>query len=771
VKSQRFVAILVTDIVSSTERAAELRDTAWQELRRRHDTLVRRDLRQFGGREVNTAGDSFLATFEEPEQAIRCAASIRRKVSELGIELRSGVHIGKVEGEGRDLGGLALHVATRVASQAEPGKILVTEGVREALAGSSLDFEDAGTHVLKGLPGDWRLYTLTGEPMPVPATQSWKPQRQARLKSAAFLSGRPRVPRAFAALVLGFLIGLGVLFAWLRSDADTDAGGRKVIAVLPFENVGAAEDEYFADGMTDELRGKLSALPGLKVIASQSSAEYKKSEKSLAQIGHELGADYLVVGKVRWEKGAGGKSRVRVSPELVEVASGGAPSTKWQAPFDAALTNVFQVQADIAARVASELDVALGTDQRQALEARPTANLAAYDAYLKGREVRQSGGSPAARRSAIEFFERAVALDSTFSSAWVELARSEAAYYAGVTPTAAGAERARAASQRALALAPEAAESHHALGAYLGGVRGDHAAALAAFEAGLRIAPDDVELLVAASLAEQVVGRWEAAQRKLARALALDPRSRSTARRLANTLLLLRRYPEAREAFHRALALDPTNLDVINARVSLSLAEGDLEGGRELLREVPDSVDTGALVAHMATYGDLGWVLDREHQRLLLELEPVDFADDRAAWALALTQAYALQGDTVHARVFADSARLAFDEQLRGTPDDAQLLVLRALALGYLGRAAEAVREGERAVALTPIAKDAYLGPYLQHQLVRIYILAGEPEKALDRLEPLLQVPYYLSPGWLRIDPNFDPLRSNPRFQRLAAAS
>ena len=150
----------------------------------------------------------------------------------------------------------------------------------------------------------------------------------------------------------------------------------------------------------------------------------------------------------------------------------------------------------------------------------------------------------------------------------------------------------------------------------------------------------------------------------------------------------------------------------------------------------------------------------------MLRLTPSAF-DDRAAWSIVLAQTYHLQGDNVRSRIFADSARLAFEERLRGAPDDAQSTVLRGLALAYLGRKAEAVADGEKAVALQPISADAYTGPYLQHQLVRIYLLVGEPEKALDRLEPLLKVPYYLSPGWLRIDPEFDPIRKHPRFQRL----
>ena len=773
-KSQRYlVTVLFTDIVGSTEKAAELGDRGWRELLRRHHGLVRQELWRFGGRELNTTGDGFLATFKRPEQAIRCARAVSDAVRGLGLEIRSGLHAGEVEVLEGTVGGIAVHTAARVAAQAGPGEVLVSSALRDIVAGSGWSFEDRGPHVLKGVPGEWRLYAASGEPPEPPAAGFWERARQTRLlRMIVPFVRRRRVPLAFATLALGFLLGLGVLFAW-RNDRGGDAGDSKVLAVLPFENLGAAEDEYFADGMTDEVRGKLATLPGLEVIASQSSAEYKESTKGLERIADELGADYLVVGNVRWEKRAGGQSRVRVSPELVEVVSGRAPTTKWQAPFDAALTDVFQVQADIAERVAAALDVALDAEERQMLAVEPTANLAAYDAYLKGEEVTQrlSLSDPSSLRQGIDFYEQAVALDSRFAPAWAQLARAHALYYFLVTPTSASAARAGAAAERAVALAPSHPESQLALGDYHQYARNDPARALAVYAVGLRAAPDDAELLTATARVEQSLGRWEEALAHYTRAQGLDPRSVETARSRARILLWLRRYAEAQAAYDRALALAPTNLDIIQGRAMVPLAQGNLAAARAVLRAAPAEVEPVALVAYVASYWDLVWVLDDAQQRLLLGLGPDAFGDDRGTWGLALGQAYELRGDQARAQSYADSARLAMEDQLRDAPDDAQLHVLLGLSLAYLGRKADAVSEGERALALLPITTDAYFGPYLQHQLARIYILVGEPEKALDRLEPLLEMPYYLSPGWLRVDPNFDPLRTNPRFQRLAAGS
>src|SRR6185369_6799485 len=234
-----------------------------------------------------------------------------------------------------------------------------------------------------------------------------------------------RVPLAAVTLAIGFLVGLGVLFAWRRSHSATEDTGPKRVAVLPFENLGDSADAYFADGMTDEVRGKLSHVAGLAVIARTSSNEYRKTTKLPQQVARELGADYLLTATVRWEKVAGGPSRVRVSPELIRVEPGAAPTTKWQQGFDASLTDVFQVQADIAMKVASALNAALGDSARHDLAAKPTANLAAYDAYLKGEAASQAMavGDPASLRRAIGFYEQAVALDSAFVPAWAQLAR------------------------------------------------------------------------------------------------------------------------------------------------------------------------------------------------------------------------------------------------------------------------------------------------------------------------------------------------------------
>jgi serine/threonine protein kinase/tetratricopeptide (TPR) repeat protein len=585
-------------------------------------------------------------------------------------------------------------------------------------------------------------------------------------------SRKRRFPAA-APLVIGLLIGLGVLFGWLHkrgTGASAGDTGPRKLAVLPFENLGRPEDDYFADGITDEVRGKLAALPGLQVTASASSAQYKKTTKTPQQIGQELGVQYILVGKVRWEKGEGGQSRVRVSPELVQTTTA---STKWQQPFDAGLTDVFQVQADVASRVAQALDVALGAGEKEALAGKPTTNLPAYDLYLQGNEA--AGGfdavAPTVLRRAVDYYERAVALDSGFALAWAQLSRAHTYIHWTGTPTESDERKALASAERALALNPNLPEAHLALGDYYNLIKLDWGQALKEYSRGRELAPNNAELQKGEGLVARSQGRWDESQAALTKALALDPRSIGTARRLTYNLLRLHRYPEALQAADRALALDHTAPDLWETKASIYLAQGDLPGARQVVQQAEGNVEPTQLVAWFATYFDLFWVLTDQQKQLLLRLPPGPFNDDRLSWGLALSGTHALQGDTASARAYGDSARIAGTEQIKDAPDDAQENVLYGLAMAYSGRKDEAIKLGERGVALAPPSKDAYMSPYILHQLVRIYTITGEQDKAIDHLEPLLKMPYYLTPAWLKIDPTFDPLRKNPRFQKLVAGS
>jgi tetratricopeptide (TPR) repeat protein len=434
------------------------------------------------------------------------------------------------------------------------------------------------------------------------------------------------------------------------------------------------------------------------------------------------------------------------------------------------MADVFRVQADIASKVAEAMRVAVGGGDTARLVEVPTRDPAAYDAFLKGDAMYWSGGNaPANVRRSIAQYEQAVRLDTGYALAWAALARARSLLYANSVPTPELARAARAAADRAVQLAPTAAFAHAALGLYFRNVEGDVARSLAEIETARTATPNDPELLSRLAGVYVPLGRFDDAVRTARSAEELNPRSAAPVLQRYTALLRLRRYPEAREAADRILSLASPNVSTIQMRMMVSLGEGDLPGARRILRDLGSRLNEDEMLAYMGTYQDLGWVLDDAGQQRLLSLEPNLFDDDRATWALVRAYVYGLRGNPSLARVWGDSAAREFARQLRASPDNPQLHTLNGLALAYAGRGREAVAEGERGTALLPIERDALNGPYMQHQLVRVHLVLGENEKALDLLEPLLARPYYLSPGWLRIDPTFAQLKGNPRFEKLIA--
>ena len=593
-------------------------------------------------------------------------------------------------------------------------------------------------------------------------------------RTAALPARARRPPVAALALLLGLLIGAGALFAWRRGHPGAgDNGAGRVVAVLPFENLGDSADAYFSDGVADEVRTKLTQVSGLVVIARGSSIQYRGTTKRPAEIARELGADYLLTGTVRWEKAAGTASRVRVSPELVEARPGQSERTRWGQQFDASLTNVFEVQADIATKVADALGVALADSVQAGLEARPTANLEAYDAFLKGEAASASMSAtdvPSVNR-ALPYYQRAVALDSSFQPAWARLSQAYAASYANLTPTAELATKAAAAAERARRLGPSRPESYLAQGNYERFVLKDNVRALATFKAGLKLAPSNVTMIVAMSSMERASGNWEAAVTLAERAATLDPRSSNAARRLGTSLQYLRRYPEAESATRRGLSLAPTDLSLIHQSALLALAQGDRARAERIARTPPPGVDPTELAYFFARFNELGWLLDDAQQRRLLELDVAFYEGDRGNWGLVNAQLYTMQGQPALARAFADTARLGYEAAIQAAPDDGQQHALLGVSLAFLGRREQAIRAAERGVEVVPMEKDAYFGPYIQLQLARVHIMVGSKDKAVELLKPLVEVPNNLSKAWLRVDPTFDPLRSHPRFQALVGGS
>jgi TolB-like protein/tetratricopeptide (TPR) repeat protein len=538
--------------------------------------------------------------------------------------------------------------------------------------------------------------------------------------------------------------------------------------VLPFDNLGAAEDAAFADGITDEVRGKLAGIPGLRVSARTSSNGYKGTKKSPLEIGGELGVDYLLTGTIRWERGADGQRRVRVTPELIKTSDG---STPWQQSFDEALSDVFTVQSSIATQVAKALDVTLGAAVQQNVEARPTKNLEAYQEYLLGEKVTQgmTRNDEKSFADAEPHYDRAAALDTSFALAWSRVSQVASSRFS-TNPTAELARKSQDAIARALRLARDNPKVRLAHSRYLRVIGGDFDGALAQLDSGLRRDPNDVDLLAAASNMNALLSRWDAAIDAAKRAYALDPRNPAAAVSVARTVRAVRRFAEAEDYYAKAMTVAPGNLSYLLSRTINRISLGDLAGAQQLVRGALRSVDSTTLAAYFALYQEMQWVLDEPLLHRIVAMTPASFGNNRQQWALKVGATWNLLGDSARARAYGDSARTVADAQLASFPNDAQLHELRARSLALAGNKAEAIAEAERALKMRETSLDASTGPYVRYQAARVFVQSGAHDRALDIIEPLLTTNYSdLTPAWLRLDPVFRPLKGKPRFEKLIA--
>ena len=372
--------ILFTDVVGSTELAVRLGDKAWQRLVAAHHAAVRRELRRFRGRELDTAGDGFFATFDQPAQAVRAADAIVAAVSELGVSIRAGLHTGEAEAVDGKIGGIAVHTASRVMSAAQPGEVLVSGTVRDLVAGSGIDFRDRGVQELKGVPGEWHLWALVRE-----------------------------TPDAGKAELVGFLGD-----AEERARPSLPLPDKPSIAVLPFTNLsGDPEQDYFADGTVDDIITGLSRIKWIFVIARNSSFAYRGKAIDVREVGRELGVRYVLEGSVRK---AG--NRVRITAQLIDAETG---THIWADRYDRALDDIFAVQDELTISVVGVIEPTLRKAEIERARRKRPDSLDAYDLYLQALPLTFTA-MPEDADKGLELLGRAIELEPDYAAAHAMIA-------------------------------------------------------------------------------------------------------------------------------------------------------------------------------------------------------------------------------------------------------------------------------------------------------------------------------------------------------------
>jgi TolB-like protein/Flp pilus assembly protein TadD/tRNA A-37 threonylcarbamoyl transferase component Bud32 len=580
-------------------------------------------------------------------------------------------------------------------------------------------------------------------------------------------SGDSRRPRRSAVLWIGGAVAATALMIGLalanRRDKPVETAA---IAVLPFQHLGAPEDGYFTAGITEEITSRLAMLPRLAVISRTSADQYRGTNQPLKKIGRELGVEYVLEGSVRWQKTPGGSSRVRVTPQLIRVAD---DRHLWAGSYDETLEEVFQVQSRIAEQVASALDLALQQPEHEAIAAKPTENLRAYDFYLRGNDYLARPGVDGLRL-AQEMYAEATKLDPAFALAFARLARAHIWNFHFADRTASRLAQAQSAADSALRLQPKLPEAHLALGLihYWGEL--DYQKALQEFRIAQVGDPSNSDLAWARGLVERRLGQWDQAIANLRRAAELDPRSGVKSLDLFEVYLRQRNYTEAERYLNRALELEPNTPAHIYKAVLILARDGDLPAAVRALQGGirRAGVDDLAVWTLPFEIGAALWVrLDSTAQAAADRLTLDRFGTDSSGYYLAKARLHRYRGDTRTSRVYFDSAATVLEGRTQARPDDPSLHAALAYAYAGLGRRGPAEREGLRAVELRPPSKDTWYGVDMLRNLAVVYATLGEGDLAVKQLRVLLAVPSWISVPWLRADPTWDPIRRDPGFQAL----
>ncbi len=574
-----------------------------------------------------------------------------------------------------------------------------------------------------------------------------------------------RHPARVALLSLGAaLSGAIALLVWNREPPRPPAG----IAVLPFENLdGDKADTVFADGVQDDILTKLAKVADLKVISRTSLMQYR-GVRNARQIGDALHVSHVLEGSVRRNGG-----RIRLNTQLIDTHT---DQPVWAEEYDRALTDVFVAQAEIAQQIADELQVKLTPSEKAALAEQPTKDLPAYDLYVCAAALIDFAPTTQDLFRGIELLNKALARDPSFLLAYCKLASAHDDLYLELDHTPERLALAESAVHSALRLGPDSGEAHLALALHFYWGYFDYDRARAELAVAGRTLPNDPRIASVAGLIDRRQGRWSEAVRELARAAELDPRNGVRLWHLATTYLVLRDYKHSEETLDRWLALDPNNIEARVARAAIDIrSRGDTRPLHAVLEKI--RAENPAAVKDLA--GETLWVASFERDAVtashaLTELTesmnwgpthdlhlPLSFSEGRIA---------RMKGDVVAARAAFGAARAEEENLFRAQPDNGLVLCALGLIDAQLGRNKEALREGRRAVEVMPLAKSSLEGADVLYNFAMICAWTGERDLALGQLEKLVKIPGGPSYGDLRLDPSWDSLRGDLRFEKIVAS-
>jgi TolB-like protein/class 3 adenylate cyclase/Tfp pilus assembly protein PilF len=725
---------------------------------------------------IPTGDGMALVFYTSPEAPAQSAVEISRALkAHPRLQLRMGIHSGPVRGvvdvnERANLAGAGINMAQRVMDCGDAGHILLSKHVAEDLE----EYEhwrpllhDLGACEVKhgARVSVVNLYDDQFGNATLPRKFETEQKRRRRLRWAATTA---------ALLTLAVIVAGIAMFSRYRLRSTLTAP-EKSIAVLPFENLSRDPDNaYFAEGIQDEILTRLAKIADLKVISRTSTQHYKSAPENLPEIARQLGVAHIVEGSVQKSGDA-----VRVNVQLIKAAN---DSHLWADTFDRKLTDIFSVESEVAKAIADQLRAHISGQEEQVIAAKPTDKPEAYDAYLRGLAYSlRVATSPANSLGAQKYVKEAVQLDPKFALAWALLSNADSRAYISQTlqPTIALREEARQAAETALTLQPNLGEAVVAKGHYHYACLRDYDTAVRYFEQARQFLPNSSRIPELLGYVARRRGQWDRSESYFNEAERLDPRNASLIGQHALSYISLRRFPEALRKIDQILDITPDDLDTLAQKAGIAQAQGDLPRASALLAPLhPSASDIQALETQVYQV-----ILERRPAQIIPRVKEILATPDPALGfyngELRFWLGWAQDGAGDHAAAQETWRRARSElEPFLKEPENYRLIGYLALTNMGLGDKAAALALAERAMAVIPVEKDALAGPFPIEILARVAAQMGEPDRAVAALRKLLSIPYEgplaqnlpLTPALLRLDPMFDPLRNDPRFQKLVAS-
>ena len=710
-------------------------------------------------------GDGMALVFRDsPEQPVRCALEISQALKNYPkLQVRMGIHSGPVNevadvNERANIAGAGINIAQRVMDCADAGHILLSKHVAEDLQ-HYLEWRpylhDVGQCEVKHeeIISIVNFYTKDlGNPNP-PRLKRAATEVRRRRRNAFVLAGS-----GMAALLV---VGLFLLPRAFARKID------KSIAVLPFESLSDdKENAYFADGIQDDVLTNLSKISDLNVISRTSVMPYRGKGSNVREIGKALGVATLLEGSVRRVG-----NRVRVAVQLINTEN---DEHLWAEDYDRELTDVFAIQTDLAQKIAGELQAKLSPSEKAQFEHKPTENGEAYLAFVQGHDLSCTFEDFEKLKQGEQLFERALDLDPNFALAVARYSQLESWIVHTFDPTPARREKARGLAERALQLQPDLPEAHLARGVSYYYGDNDYDAALKEFEIAQRGLPNESEIYLYIGSIQRRQGKWAESTANMEKAVSLNPKDVWPLQNLTFNYAMVRNYDKANKTIDRALALNPTAIELWEVKSKLAIADkGDFSVAERGFAAVKSVQMTNAQKVTVASGRAEVFLLEGKYTEGLQEAESLR-DDQLAGYPGGLWSKYyyigsarkALQ-DQPGARAAFLRARSAAEDSLKQNPDAAKLRIQLAKALAHLGEKDAALAEAQRASELEPESKDAFEGPDITEGVAQVQTIVGENNRAIEILDGLLSRPSGVTVQILRINPIWDPLRKDPRFQAL----